>query len=137
MRRARPGDRFRVVGFTHEDVLAGGVFGVMGVSAIALRKSDELYQLFGALALAARRGSVVQEKGEVYFLSPLDAGDPTYMAKGFRDQYPFVFFFNDSAFRICAENHIVLPPTILETTRARLPQGLGVAMRSLNYVRVI
>ena len=132
-----PDDRFSIIGYTRDEILAGAVFDFLRVPVLALRRMGELYQEFGPLAQAAENGRIGVEVGEVYFLSPLEIDGFRDIYEQFANKYQVIHFFNDTALRVCSENHIVLPPTIMETTRANLPHGLGTSMRFSNYLRIM
>jgi hypothetical protein len=135
VRRARPGDRFRVFGFTREDVISGQAFGIMRLPMIALRNMVELNEQFGPLAVAERLHKVAKEEGQVY-VSPISSDGTKSVYDKLDGQFQLIYFLNDTAFRLCAENQITLPPAIHETARAYLPHGLAVAARFPHYIRV-
>lgn len=123
-----PDDGFHIIGFTRDEILAGGLARLMSLLDMVLRRSDDLSQRLGPLVVAARNRLVVQELVEVYFLPPFD---PERM-RAFREQYgryQVINFLNDTAFRLCGEFQIVLPPIIGQTTRAQLDKTLGIFMR--------
>jgi hypothetical protein len=65
-----PDDRFSVIGYTRDEIIAGALFGFLRAPTLALGSMDELYQEFGPLPQAAQNGRVGLEVAEVYFFHP-------------------------------------------------------------------
>ena len=133
-----PTDTFFVIGLTSEDVLTDVDFGILKLSDYSLKNSMELNQRFGPLRPAIRKGLLVEEEGEVFFL--FDATDfegAQIYKQQFGDKYFEIKFLNDVAFRLCHDYGIKLPPVLKIITRAELPepQYLGVSMR-FRYCRI-
>src|SRR5438067_9340935 len=98
-----PTDTFFVIGLTSEDILAHVDFGILKLSDYSLKNSMQLNQQFGPLRPAIRKGLVVEEEGEVFFL--FDATDfegAQIYKQQFGDKYFEIKFLNDVAFQVTA-----------------------------------
>ena len=127
-----PTDVFHVVGYTHHNILSGGMFRLLTLADSLFLRMGALYSELGPLDAAFRAGRVAREDVEVFFYTPLDFGG----AEQFGGDYQVVEFFNDEAYRLCGECNIEMPPVIRRITRAQLPAQLGITLRHRSYRRL-
>lgn len=129
-----PDDRFHAIGFTPDEIFAGGAFKIIRLSLMAMRKANRLQQRFGSLIIAEQQGRITREDGEIYFVNRF-LDEPSF--RRFTVEYQIVYFFSEPAFRFCSENKIDLPDVIETLARANLSKGLGIAARFPVYTTVI
>ena len=137
-----PNDVFQVVGFTSDSILQGTQMQVTGLSIVALKKNQELWQQIGPLEPALQAGKATRTTVEVYSITPFlfgstDAISATINALIGETSYLSVEFLNDEAMSLCNELKITLPPVLGKITRAELPPPphLGIVCRGPLYKR--
>jgi hypothetical protein len=89
-----PTDVFHVVGYTHHDILSGGMFRLLTLADSLFLRMGDLYNELGPLDAAFHADRVAREDVEVFFYTPLDFGG----AEQFGGDYHVVEFFNDEAY---------------------------------------